>query len=133
MLRLTSKRLIRRNLNFNQLKQFPKPLTTSQVNFPRWINDKPRARLSSQRRGGAPDNSNDRNVKFDNDDGKRSASSNDGLGDEGSSGGNSNNSNEDDDNGSQSKSSTSVTKNTPPSYFPRVLALPINRRPLFPG
>ncbi|TIA94373.1 hypothetical protein E3P81_00051 [Wallemia ichthyophaga] len=132
MLRLSSRRLLRRS----QLGILASRSFSSSLNLgPRWINDKPRARLSTQRRGGAPESSSldkKSNLDADADDTKRGNSSSSHNGQH--SGGNSNGDNEDDSgNNNNNSNPTSLTKNTPPSYFPRVLALPINRRPLFPG
>ncbi|TIB86338.1 ATP-dependent protease La [Wallemia mellicola] len=133
MLRLTTRRILRRS-HSTLYKAIPnsRPLSTTPHLGPRWINDKPRARLSTQRRGGAPESSAlEKKAELSADDAKSNdaaSSSNAGATSGGNSGGNDN----EDDNSSSNKS-TSLTKNTPPSYFPRVLALPINRRPLFPG
>lgn len=134
MLRLTTRRILRRS-HLTSYKAIPnsRPLSTTPHLGPRWINDKPRARLSTQRRGGAPESSAlEKKAELSADDAKSNdaaSSSNTGGA---TSGGNSGGNDNEDDNSSSNKS-TSLTKNTPPSYFPRVLALPINRRPLFPG
>lgn len=133
MLRISSRRLLKRAQLGRYLSNNRSISSTLSVG-PRWINDKPRARLSTQRRGGAPESSSlDKKASMEADDSKRGNSSSSSNGQH--SGGTGSGDNEDDsnNNNSSSSNSTSLTKNTPPSYFPRVLALPINRRPLFPG
>ena len=86
-------------------------------------------RSPDNERSAAPDN--EKKVKADEGNG---ASSQGGSHREGSSAGNGNSNGDDSSNGDKpSPSSSLVSRNTVPAVYPQVLALPITRRPLFPG
>ena len=86
-------------------------------------------RSPDNERSTAPNN--EKKVKADDGNG---ASSQGGSHREGSSAGNGNSNGDDDSNGDKpSPSSSLVSRNTVPAVYPQVLALPITRRPLFPG